>query len=983
MSVNFGAYVCAAVSAFPRDSSMSHRVPGYRIFVRICCIALVVATSAPLLAAAAPEARELAANPPADGMLLFLTPAAGGQPPNTLHRVYPNDTGLAPVDLGVALDVRRALISPDGSRFALYAVTSGNVGRIYLANADGSGLTALALDATHLGLEDWHPSGNELLVWRFENDQYDLARLSLDGILTALTDTPGADERGGRWTPSGTAFSFTSSGVGGVNDVFVQQLNGVPTNITNSPEDEGPAEWAPGGTRIVYAQGESLIAADPSGANTFPLDAGAEILSYGWSPTGQIYASDVDGDVASTPDDGTGLQNRLSLEENSWVADWGRAHTLPLALIPENINISVIQGAPDPAPVSVLIQSEDFVTPWSATTGASWLDVNPDEGTTPETIELSFETSSLDAGLYAAPVTFLPGPRTLNVTVAVNPPGTQTELQVAPDALSFFGTVGEDNPGAASISVSSTGLPLNWVASENAPWLTLAPSSGITPASIVASVDTAGMSEGRYDTVVTVEPGNHQVNVSLELFAPDVASELVVTPQTLSFAATEGGDAPPGQQLSINHTGDDEIAWSAVTSASWLGLSSYSGVTPAIVDVVVDPAGLPAGVYTGTVWIGQATVAVTLQVGDNPNPPPPPPAGDVSISVSELALASIENGALPGVKEITITSATGAPVGWTAAASEPWVLLSASSGTTPETLKVRANVEGLAPGTYSATVAIGSHTIPVTLHVIDGVQPDPAFQATWARQDLPVDEGAINRTWLWGPTDNGTTTEPYAEAPDGNRHVSYYDKSRMEITHPDDDRNAVWYVTNGLLAWELITGQLQLGDTLFVPGDPSAIPIAGDADDSTGPRYVSFQPLLTAPPLANGSIVTQTIDATGAVGADARLAGYGVTAGNLDPETGHTVASVFWDYLHEDGLVWDDGGYVQGPLFDPWFFATGLPITEPYWARVKVAEVVQDVLIQCFERRCLTYTPNNPAGWEVEQANVGMHYFRWRYERPA
>jgi hypothetical protein len=41
---------------------------------------------------------------------------------------------------------------------------------------------------------------------------------------------------------------------------------------------------------------------------------------------------------------------------------------------------------------------------------------------------------------------------------------------------------------------------------------------------------------------------------------------------------------------------------------------------------------------------------------------------------------------------------------------------------------------------------------------------------------------------------------------------------------------------------------------------------------------------------------------------------------------------------------------------------------------------VQDVLIQCFERRCLTYTPGNTPEWRVEQGNVGLHYFRWRYE---
>jgi hypothetical protein len=37
------------------------------------------------------------------------------------------------------------------------------------------------------------------------------------------------------------------------------------------------------------------------------------------------------------------------------------------------------------------------------------------------------------------------------------------------------------------------------------------------------------------------------------------------------------------------------------------------------------------------------------------------------------------------------------------------------------------------------------------------------------------------------------------------------------------------------------------------------------------------------------------------------------------------------------------------------------------------------VLLQCFERRCLTYTPDNPEGWKVEAGNVGQHYYQWRY----
>ena len=50
------------------------------------------------------------------------------------------------------------------------------------------------------------------------------------------------------------------------------------------------------------------------------------------------------------------------------------------------------------------------------------------------------------------------------------------------------------------------------------------------------------------------------------------------------------------------------------------------------------------------------------------------------------------------------------------------------------------------------------------------------------------------------------------------------------------------------------------------------------------------------------------------------------------------------------------------PLIEPWFYASGYPISDAYWAQADVGGKVQDVLIQAFERRVLTYTPTNPAG---------------------
>ena len=253
------------------------------------------------------------------------------------------------------------------------------------------------------------------------------------------------------------------------------------------------------------------------------------------------------------------------------------------------------------------------------------------------------------------------------------------------------------------------------------------------------------------------------------------------------------------------------------------------------------------------------------------------------------------------------------------------------------------------------------------------------FQQTWERTDKPVADLVVSRTWMWGPEANTTAlTEEYLDSPGDTRQVQYYDKSRMEINNPDAPKD-LWYVTNGLLVDELIRGRIQIGDNEWDQATPADIPVAGDADDTNGPTYAALANVLEADPLAEDVEISWRINSAGDVSLENPLTGHGVTAAYYDDETDHTVASPFWDFMNSSGTVWEDGAYVTADLFQNPFYATGRPITEAYWATVKVAGDVQDVLLQCFERRCLTYTPQNADGWKVEAGNVGQHYYAWRY----
>jgi hypothetical protein len=262
---------------------------------------------------------------------------------------------------------------------------------------------------------------------------------------------------------------------------------------------------------------------------------------------------------------------------------------------------------------------------------------------------------------------------------------------------------------------------------------------------------------------------------------------------------------------------------------------------------------------------------------------------------------------------------------------------------------------------------------------------DPAFQAVWNRTDKLVAENQVTRSWYWGPTPGEAKTEPYAEGVDGQRQVQYFDKSRMEINNPAGDRSGQFFVTNGLLTVELISGFIQLGDADFVNFHPACIPMSGDFGDTLAPTYFAFQGVSNTQAGDHnatdrtGQTVTATIDRNGVVGDDPSK---GTVAGvNLVHfENNHNIPDVFWNFLNSSGPVDNGNGQITNErLINPWNYASGLPISEPYWAQARINGVVKDVMIQAYERRVLTYVPTNDTGFQVEMGNIGQHYFDWRY----
>jgi hypothetical protein len=225
---------------------------------------------------------------------------------------------------------------------------------------------------------------------------------------------------------------------------------------------------------------------------------------------------------------------------------------------------------------------------------------------------------------------------------------------------------------------------------------------------------------------------------------------------------------------------------------------------------------------------------------------------------------------------------------------------------------------------------------------------DPRFQQQWQ-------QGEALAPNFWGPLANAHDgqQEAYTDAADGQRLVQYFDKGRMELTNGA--------LTNGLLAVELVTGKMQLGDNTFMIRFAPEIPIAGDPDggaptytdlSTTAAAALATTPMRTGMVLS-GSVLNGKYTETPPTRSAGEVPALVLTA--YDTATEHNVMSAFAAYRSRVGLS-----------------TVGLAISEPFLTTYTVAGVKTQGVVQLFERRVLTYVAANPVAFRVEMGNIGL-----------
>jgi sugar lactone lactonase YvrE len=187
------------------------------------------------------------------------------------------------------------------------------------------------------------------------------------------------------------------------------------------------------------------------------------------------------------------------------------------------------------------------------------------------------------------------------------------------------------------------------------------------------------------------------------------APDLSLSPAALTFRVQQGA-APGAEQLVTVASTGAALNFVPDTGASWLRIAASADVTPAVLRVTVNPAGLAAGTYRAAL-AAQTPEGTRVQIPVSLEVSPAAVRPELVLS-SDLIEVSTAAGTRSETRSVNITSSTGAPVrfGWRVLSGAPFLNLSVPDGasTTPAQLRLDLAPSALAPGTYPARIEVTS-----------------------------------------------------------------------------------------------------------------------------------------------------------------------------------------------------------------------------------------------------------------------------------
>ncbi len=311
-----------------------------------------------------------------------------------------------------------------------------------------------------------------------------------------------------------------------------------------------------------------------------------------------------------------------------------------LTVISNILAFNTQAGAPQASTQPLLIQNSGGGTIGfaSITCGTPWCQVSGVPGSVGAqatiSVKVTADPTGLGAGYYFTDISIISsaGSAIVPVTFLIAANGTIT---LGPAGAEFTLPQGGTPVGNTSFLVSVSGsapVSFNAQISPAVPWLSVTPTSGSASGTQPATVNlvfdptqVAALTPGAYYASVEISSSGaanspQSFEVVLDVTAPAQPTTPNPVPGGLIFLteSTPPVNAPPSQTVSVFSASPTSTGYQASTATNsggnWLSVSPATGTTSSTAaaqsSVTVNPSGLKAGVYTGTVSYAFSVTAV-------------------------------------------------------------------------------------------------------------------------------------------------------------------------------------------------------------------------------------------------------------------------------------------------------------------------------------------------------------------------------------
>jgi hypothetical protein len=199
---------------------------------------------------------------------------------------------------------------------------------------------------------------------------------------------------------------------------------------------------------------------------------------------------------------------------------------------------------------------------------------------------------------------------------------------------------------------------------------------------------------------------------------------ITVGSTSLSFGAVYQGPSPSPQNDSLTTGGGGVLAWTAVSDSPWLSVSPSVGTGPATLQVAANSSSLSGGTYNGTITVlsfGASNLTQVINVTLTVTVPPP----SIVPSPGSLSFTADQGQPAPPAQVISVLNGGLGSFSYSVSSDSSWLSGSPASGSTPGSVSVSVNSNGLSTGSYTGHITITASgisnsplSIPVSLEVL-------------------------------------------------------------------------------------------------------------------------------------------------------------------------------------------------------------------------------------------------------------------------